>query len=131
MDVGHAKAALICQQYKDSYNGTFIFRFDDTNPERIKAHFEKVIYSIRIVIIKQSLCIKTFNLFMKEYPNRCQLIFLFLNESYVPLKPGFQKVVPDLQIVWYQSCETELILPLSCETELILNDTSLKNNVLL
>ena len=43
MDVGHAKAALICQQYKDNYNGTFIFRFDDTNPERINAHFEKVI----------------------------------------------------------------------------------------
>ena len=42
MDVGHAKAALICQQYRDNYNGTFIFRFDDTNPERISAHFEKV-----------------------------------------------------------------------------------------
>ena len=62
MDVGHAKAALICQQYKDSYNGTFIFRFDDTNPERIKAQFEKVIYSIRIVSIIQTLCIKTFNI---------------------------------------------------------------------
>ena len=42
LHVGHAKAALLNQYYQQEFKGTLIMRFDDTNPEKENADFEKV-----------------------------------------------------------------------------------------
>ena len=38
LHIGHAKAAIVDYEYSKKYNGKFILRFDDTNPEN--AHLE-------------------------------------------------------------------------------------------
>jgi len=41
LHIGHAKAAIVDFEYAKKYDGNFILRFDDTNPENAKHEFYK------------------------------------------------------------------------------------------
>ena len=42
LHIGHAKAAIVDYEYAQIYDGKFILRFDDTNPEHAELEFYKV-----------------------------------------------------------------------------------------
>ncbi|KAH0793273.1 glutamyl-tRNA synthetase [Histomonas meleagridis] len=43
LHIGHAKAALASEQFARDHNGTFVLRFDDTNPRNESKEFEEKI----------------------------------------------------------------------------------------
>ncbi|XP_047521879.1 bifunctional glutamate/proline--tRNA ligase isoform X2 [Pieris napi] len=56
LHIGHAKAALLNQYYQLAFEGKLIMRFDDTNPAKENADFEKVILEdVKMLEIKPDL----------------------------------------------------------------------------
>ncbi|CAK1583386.1 unnamed protein product [Parnassius mnemosyne] len=70
LHIGHAKAALLNQYYQQAFNGKLIMRFDDTNPAKENAEFEKVILEdVEMLEIKPDMFTHTSQYFdlMLEY----------------------------------------------------------------
>lgn len=70
LHIGHAKAALLNQHYKNAFNGKLIMRFDDTNPAKETVEFEQVILGdLELLEIKPDLFTHTSQYFdlMLEY----------------------------------------------------------------
>ncbi|CAD7083959.1 unnamed protein product [Hermetia illucens] len=73
LHIGHAKAALLNQYYQQAFQGKLIMRFDDTNPAKENAEFEKVILEdLEMLEIKPDLFTHTSQYFdlMLEYCER-------------------------------------------------------------
>ena len=55
LHIGHAKAAMLNQHYRDHFKGKLILRFDDTNPAKEKEEFEEVIlHDLKLLQVRQS-----------------------------------------------------------------------------
>ena len=53
LHIGHAKAAMLNQHYRDHFKGKLILRFDDTNPAKEKEEFEEVIlHDLKLLQVK-------------------------------------------------------------------------------
>ncbi|XP_045527430.1 bifunctional glutamate/proline--tRNA ligase isoform X2 [Pieris brassicae] len=70
LHIGHAKAALLNQYYQLAFEGKLIMRFDDTNPAKENADFEKVILEdVKMLEIKPDMFTHTSQYFdlMMQY----------------------------------------------------------------
>ncbi|KAL0819856.1 hypothetical protein ABMA28_007881 [Loxostege sticticalis] len=70
LHIGHAKAALLNQYYQQAFQGKLVMRFDDTNPAKENADFEKVILEdVEMLEIKPDMFTHTSQYFdlMLEY----------------------------------------------------------------
>ncbi|KAG6462778.1 hypothetical protein O3G_MSEX013465 [Manduca sexta] len=70
LHIGHAKAALLNQYYQQAFQGKLVMRFDDTNPAKENAEFEKVILEdVEMLEIKPDMFTHTSQYFdlMMEY----------------------------------------------------------------
>ncbi|XP_071527689.1 bifunctional glutamate/proline--tRNA ligase isoform X2 [Panulirus ornatus] len=64
LHIGHAKAALLNQHYQLAFKGKLIMRFDDTNPEKEKLDYEKVILGdLKLLEIKPDMFTHTSDYF--------------------------------------------------------------------
>ncbi|KAB7496947.1 Bifunctional glutamate/proline--tRNA ligase [Armadillidium nasatum] len=53
LHIGHAKAALLNQYYQKAFKGKLVMRFDDTNPDKEKADFEKeIIHDVKLLEVE-------------------------------------------------------------------------------
>lgn len=70
LHIGHAKAALLNQYYAQTFQGKLIMRFDDTNPAKENAEFEKeILADLELLEIKPDVFSHSSNYFklMMEY----------------------------------------------------------------
>ena len=75
LHIGHAKAAIIDYEYAKMYDGKFILRFDDTNPENAKLEFyDAQREDLRWLGIEWDKEYNTSNNIMKHYKLAEQLI---------------------------------------------------------
>ncbi|KFD45817.1 hypothetical protein M513_13298 [Trichuris suis] len=82
LHIGHAKAAMLNQYYRDAFNGKLIMRFDDTNPAKETEEFEEVILrDLEMLQIKPDMWSRTSDYF-EQILAYCELL-LANGQAYV------------------------------------------------
>uniref|UniRef100_A0A5S6QQU9 Uncharacterized protein n=1 Tax=Trichuris muris TaxID=70415 RepID=A0A5S6QQU9_TRIMR len=82
LHIGHAKAAMLNQYYRDAFNGKLIMRFDDTNPAKESEEFEEVILrDLEMLQIKPDMWSRTSDYF-DQILGYCELL-LANGQAYV------------------------------------------------
>lgn len=72
LHIGHAKAALLNQYYQNNFKGKLVMRFDDTNPEKEKLDYERVILEdLKLLDIKPDIFTHTSDYF-DQMQVRCE-----------------------------------------------------------
>jgi glutamyl-tRNA synthetase len=77
LHIGHAKAAILNQYFAEHYKGTFLVRFDDTNPSKEKAEFQdSILEDLTLLGIKPDKLSYTSDSFDKLFQYAIELIKL-------------------------------------------------------